>query len=242
MNLRLEYYRFKLRLLPFLTQDGEFNYILEKSGIKVGEGTVFYGPHTIQIDRSRPYLLEIGSYCKITSGVIILTHDYSRSVLRRVYGEILGEGRKTIIGDNVFVGMNSIILKGSHIGNNVIIGAGSIVSGNIPDNVVIAGNPAKIVRTLEDHYRIKKESVLSEAKECVKAFYERYNRIPTIKETDPFWPLYMERDENTVIHSGVCVHLSGDNYDETIRDYLNSNPIFNNYQEFIHYCLGEVDI
>lgn len=58
----------------------------------------------------------------------------------------------TKVGDNVFVGMKSIILMGSQIGNNVIIGAGAVVSGNIPDNVVVAGNPAKVVCTLDDYY------------------------------------------------------------------------------------------
>ena len=50
------------------------------------------------------------------------------------------------IGENCFIGMNSIILKGTVIGNNSIVGAGSVVCGCFPDNVVIAGNPAKIIK------------------------------------------------------------------------------------------------
>ena len=50
------------------------------------------------------------------------------------------------IGDNVFIGMNSIILKGVTIGNGVIIGAGSVVSSDIPDNEVWAGNPARFLK------------------------------------------------------------------------------------------------
>ena len=53
------------------------------------------------------------------------------------------------------VGMKSIILMGSQIGNNVIIGAGAVVSGNIPDNVVVAGNPAKVVCTLDDYMNVR---------------------------------------------------------------------------------------
>lgn len=45
------------------------------------------------------------------------------------------------IGDNVFIGMQSTILKGVHIGNNVIIGANSLVNKDVPDNCVVAGNP-----------------------------------------------------------------------------------------------------
>ena len=103
------------------------NKILMFDGISVGEGTIFYGNNTI--DRQRPWMLKIGKYCKITSGVTILTHDYSRSVLRRAYGEIIGEAGQTVIGDNVFIGMNAIILMGTKIGNNCIVGAGSVVGG-----------------------------------------------------------------------------------------------------------------
>ena len=54
-----------------------------------------------------------------------------------------------IIEDGAFIGASSIITKGTHIGKNCVVGAGSVVHGNFPDNCVIAGNPAKIVR---DHY------------------------------------------------------------------------------------------
>ena len=53
------------------------------------------------------------------------------------------------IGENVFIGVNAIILKGSKIGNNCVIGAGAVVSGEFEDNCVIAGNPARVVRRLE---------------------------------------------------------------------------------------------
>ncbi len=54
--------------------------------------------------------------------------------------------RPVSIGKNCFIGMNSIILKGTVIGDNSIVGAGSVVSGNFPGNVVIAGNPARIIK------------------------------------------------------------------------------------------------
>lgn len=51
------------------------------------------------------------------------------------------------IGDGCFIGANSIILKGTVLGKNCVVGAGSVVSGIFPDNVIIAGNPAKVIRT-----------------------------------------------------------------------------------------------
>lgn len=52
------------------------------------------------------------------------------------------------IGGNVFIGCNSLILKGVRIGNNSVIGAGSVVIGDIPENCIAAGNPAKVIRYL----------------------------------------------------------------------------------------------
>lgn len=56
--------------------------------------------------------------------------------------------RPVIIGNNVWLGANVIILKGVTIGDNTIIGAGSVVSKSIPENVIACGNPCKIIRTI----------------------------------------------------------------------------------------------
>lgn len=55
-----------------------------------------------------------------------------------------------IIGENVFIGTNSIVLKGVTIGDNSVIGAGSVVSRDIPPDVIAAGNPCTVVRKLND--------------------------------------------------------------------------------------------
>ena len=54
--------------------------------------------------------------------------------------------RAVIIGDDVWIGSNVIILPGSKIGNGVILGAGSVVRGDIPDYAVVVGNPARVIR------------------------------------------------------------------------------------------------
>ncbi len=63
---------------------------LRRNGVKVGEHTIIYSPRSTTIDVQKPHILSIGSYCKITSGVVILAHDYSISVARRVYGDFVG--------------------------------------------------------------------------------------------------------------------------------------------------------
>lgn len=58
-------------------------------------------------------------------------------------------GKPVTIGDNVWIGGNTVINPGVTIGNNVVIGSGSVVTKSFPDNVVIAGNPAKIIKTID---------------------------------------------------------------------------------------------
>lgn len=56
--------------------------------------------------------------------------------------------KKVIIGEDCFIGCNALILKGTKIGDGSVVGAGSVVSGEFPSGVVIAGNPAKIIRII----------------------------------------------------------------------------------------------
>lgn len=129
---------------------------LRNNGIKVGEGTIFFDPINTVVDIQNPKLLKIGSNVRITSGCKILTHDFSSSVIAGAYGECIGSLGTVDIGDNVFIGVNSVILKNTRIGNNVIIGAGSVVSGNIEADSVYAGIPAKRIMTLNDCYLKRK--------------------------------------------------------------------------------------
>lgn len=226
-------FEFQKKAFPGTISSKRLSEYLKMKGIKVGQGTIFYDAGSITIDYTRPCLLEIGEYCKITAGVTILTHDYSRSVLRRKYGPIIGEGRKTVIGNNVFVGMKSIILMGSKIGNNVIIGAGSVVSGCIPDDSVVAGNPAKVIKSLEQHYESRKKQYVNEAFEYVTIFKEHYNRLPNIHEMDPFYPIFLERNLDKIKQNQLTINLGGDNETEVIQYYMNSNPFYDGYNAFI---------
>lgn len=98
---------------------------------------------------SEPYLITIGDYCGLTTGTKIFTHGGAR-VARNIYPDFDCFG-KVIIGDYVYIGTNSLIMPGVSIGNNVLVAAGSIVTKSVPSNVVIAGNPAKIICTLDEY-------------------------------------------------------------------------------------------
>jgi len=86
----------------------------------------------------------MGHRCTITHGCVILSHDRSA---KRVNPKDNGEGTVRL-GDNVFIGVNSVVLRNVSIGDDSIVGAGSIVTRDVPPNVVVAGNPARIIREL----------------------------------------------------------------------------------------------
>ena len=87
------------------------------------------------LDKTNPKGIYIGKFCQITRNVKILTHDYSRGI-----------HANTVIGNNVFIGVNSIVLPGVTIADNVIIGAGSVVTKDIESFSIAAGNPCKIIK------------------------------------------------------------------------------------------------
>lgn len=103
---------------------------------------------------SEPYLITIGSHCQLTD-CKIFTHGGGQ-VLRDKYPSFDCFGKVTI-GNFVYIGSNALILPGVTIGNNVLIAAGSAVTKSIPDRMVVAGNPAKIICSIDDYYERNKK-------------------------------------------------------------------------------------
>ena len=96
--------------------------------------------------------IKIGNYTRVGANCKIIDNDFHPVELEyrhKALNEQHARRAPIEIGDDCFIGMNSIILKGTKLGNNVIVGAGSVVHGSFPDNCIIAGNPAKIVKYIE---------------------------------------------------------------------------------------------
>lgn len=91
--------------------------------------------------------IEIQDNCVIGVNVSIVDSDFHHLEAEK-RNDTNPPAEPVIIGKNVFIGSNVTILKGVTIGNNSVIGSGSILSKSFPDNVIVAGNPAKVVRTL----------------------------------------------------------------------------------------------
>ena len=102
----------------------------------------------------------IGDSTMIASNVTITDSDWHDIYDRTDY---VASPKEVIIQENVWIGEKSLILKGSKIGKNSIIGAGSVVSGEVPANVVFAGNPAKEIKKLDEKSFKTRESLFSES-------------------------------------------------------------------------------
>ena len=118
-------------------------------GLKVG--TNLTRMSGVIIDPAHCWHIEIGNDVILAPNVHILAHDASTKPFLN-YTRIAN----VKIGNRVFIGAGSIILPGVSIGNDVVIGAGSVVSKSIPTNSLAAGNPAKVICSLEEYLNKQK--------------------------------------------------------------------------------------
>lgn len=132
---------------------------------------------------TEPYLIRVGKHVEFTLGVRLITHDGGMWVLRQCADYANCDYFSPItIGNNVFIGNNTIILPGVSIGNNCIIGAGSIVSKDIPDNSVFAGVPASFIKSIDDYALKVNKSGLVRSKGMSKKQKEK-----EIRKKHPEW-------------------------------------------------------
>lgn len=126
---------------------------------------------------SEPWLITIGNKVTITAGVVLLTHDGSTWLMNDKDGRRYLY-RRVNIGNNVFIGVNSVIMPGVFVGDNVIIGAGSIVTKSVPSGVIVAGNPARIIGDYDAYKKDVLESYVSDSKINFSLSYQdRINHI-----------------------------------------------------------------
>jgi acetyltransferase-like isoleucine patch superfamily enzyme len=119
---------------------------LRASGAKIGKNSMISLGAKIDVRRGK---VTIGDHCLITHGCYILSHDGAAHVLNDADS---GTGFVTI-GDHVFIGVNTVVMRNVTIGNHAIIGAGSVVNKDIPEGVVAAGNPIKILKEIPKPYK-----------------------------------------------------------------------------------------
>lgn len=125
--------------------------LLVRSGVKISGRPRYIAPDVKFDEFAR---IALGDRVVISKRVTLLTHDYSLTTALRAIGEPpttdLATHSDIVIGDNVFIGMNSMLLPGTRIDSNVIVGAGSVVRGRIASGSILAGNPAQRISQIED--------------------------------------------------------------------------------------------
>ncbi|TXK77874.1 acyltransferase [Mesonia sp. K4-1] len=119
-------------------------------GVRIGQNCKIYG-NSPNMWGTEPFLITIGDNVFITDGCKFINHDGGTLVLRKK-DQTLEYTAPINVGNNVYLGMETMIMPNVNIGNNVIIGARSIVTKNIEDNLVVAGIPAKKIKSIDQYY------------------------------------------------------------------------------------------
>lgn len=145
-------------------------------GVRVGKGCRII-PHSFGTE---PWLIRLGDRVTVADGVRLLTHDGATWLLND------GSGRRyryspIEIGNDVFIGIGAIIMPGVRIGNRVIVGAGSVVTKSVPDGLIVAGNPAKVIASFDMYKETGLRELPSAADMSGQSWEERVNSIVELK-------------------------------------------------------------
>lgn len=214
---------------------------LRSLGMVIGKNTVIYSPRDCTIDETRPWMVELGDNVSITKGVTILTHGYDWSVFKGMYGDVLGSAGRVKIGNNVFIGMNSTILKGVTVGDNVVIGANSLINKDVPSNSVVVGNPQRVVCSIDEYLEKRRAAQLDEVRDLYKCWRKnspegKRGGVPPRELFSEFFWLFEPRGQEG---------LSCDAFEGTMRlrgteamsyeRFMQVDSLFESYEMFINY-------
>lgn len=125
-------------------------------GVNIGKNPHFYGPTSWGTE---PWLITIGDNVHITGNCKFINHDGGTLIFRDQIPD-LEISKPIVVGSNVYIGEETMILPGAHIGNNCVIGARSVVTKDIPDNSVAVGVPARVIKSADEYLeKLKRESL-----------------------------------------------------------------------------------
>lgn len=150
-------------------------------GVRVGEGCRILNKDF----GSEPWLVSIGDRVTVAAGTRFITHDGSTWLLHDERGRRYRYA-PVKIGNDVFIGMNCLIMAGVQVGNRVIVGAGSVVNRSIPDNCIVAGVPARYIGSFDDYERKGLQS--SKCGSDMRGSNDR-ERIDSIVQLEPAPPI-----------------------------------------------------
>ncbi|HDL0822688.1 TPA: chorismate mutase [Enterococcus faecium] len=179
--------------------------------------------------------IEIGDNCMFAPNVQLYTATHPLHPVKRNSG--LEYAKPIKIGNNVWLGGGVIVTPGVTLGDNVVVGAGSVVTKSFPDNVVIAGNPARIIKTVEEELTEESLETLRHKidmidRELVALLEKRMDTVTKIGQVkkEENQAVYDAKREQQVLDKVVSL-LKNKGYKETITDtYVNLMKHSREYQ------------
>ncbi|HCK2935399.1 TPA: chorismate mutase [Enterococcus faecium] len=166
--------------------------------------------------------IEIGDNCMFAPNVQLYTATHPLHPVKRNSG--LEYAKPIKIGNNVWLGGGVIVTPGVTLGDNVVVGAGSVMTKSFPDNVVIAGNPARIIKTVEEELTEESLETLRHKidmidRELVALLEKRMDTVTKIGQVkkEENQAVYDAKREQQVLDKVVSL-LKNKGYKETITD------------------------
>jgi carbonic anhydrase/acetyltransferase-like protein (isoleucine patch superfamily) len=147
----------------------------KKIGVKM-EGTVTIYGSSYKMFSSEPFLVTLGNNVYISLEAKFICHDGSVLPFRKDIPD-LDITKRINIGNNVFIGLGALILPGVTIGNNCVVGAYSVVTKNVPEDSIVGGNPAKIIKKTSEYIEKAKRDSLHIGHLYGKEKEKRYKEI-----------------------------------------------------------------
>ncbi|MTD39969.1 chorismate mutase [Erwinia sp. CPCC 100877] len=166
--------------------------------------------------------ITIGDNCMFGPNAQLYTATHPLNPVKRNSG--LEYGKPITLGDNVWLGGNVVITPGVTLGDNVVVAAGSVVTKSFPDNCVIGGNPAKLIKEIEsDETRppleVQRQKIDTLDQQIVALLEERMNvveAIVAIKKVEEKAILDTSREEEVL--KKISTYVKNDRYDAAIKE------------------------
>ena len=127
-------------------------------GVQIGDDCQIIG-FSRSLFGSEPYLVKIGNHVSVAAGVRFITHDGTVWVYRQKQPTI-DIFAPIVVGNNVLIGLNAIIMSGVTIGDNCVIGAGALVTKDVPSGHIAVGMPARALKTIDEYWEVIKDKTV----------------------------------------------------------------------------------